>query len=403
MLGAIFTGLSGMTAYSRGLDLISNNVANLNTPGFKVSDPLFREIVYSHLRNGSDPSSGSRPSGAGVSLDSSRLSLRQGDLRDTGNSLDASIDGNGFFVLDRDGTRLFTRAGQFQLNSEGVLVERDSGAAVMVRRENGEVAAFSIESERTFAPRTTTEVRLSGTLARGGTTATHDIQSITVVDSTGKNMTLKARLTRDATDATQWRVEIMNSTNVVLGSGDIRFSAEGTPLEGSSRVSVDVVQEGMETFAVVFDFGAPGTYSGVTSIGTSTTSQVQVLRHNGVLLGSLASTAFDESGNLKLTYSNGQSRTVGALELALFESPEQLESVGRSLFTANADATPIYGRGLTSGIGKVVGGKVELSNVELTEQFTDLIVIQRGYQASSQISSVANEMIQQLLSMGSGR
>src|SRR5262245_7356977 len=180
MLGAIFTGLSGMTAYSRGLDLISNNVANLNTPGFKVSDPLFREIVYSHLRNGSDPSGTARPSGAGVSLDTSRLSLRQGDLRDTGNPLDASIDGSGFFVLDRDGTRWFTRAGQFEFNSEGLLIERDSGAAVMMRTEGGEMTAFRIGSERTFAPRTTTEVLLTGTLARAGTTRTHDMAAFTV-------------------------------------------------------------------------------------------------------------------------------------------------------------------------------------------------------------------------------
>ena len=122
MLAAIFTGLSGMTAYSRGLDLISNNVANLNTPGFKVSDPLFREIVYDQLRNGSDAQAGTRPGGAGVDVDTSRVSFRQGEMRSTGNVLDVGIDGNGFFVLNKDGNTLYTRAGQFEFDDDGVLI-----------------------------------------------------------------------------------------------------------------------------------------------------------------------------------------------------------------------------------------------------------------------------------------
>ena len=403
MLGAIFTGLSGMTAYSRGLDLISNNVANLNSPGFKASDPLFREIVYSHLRNSSDPNAGSRPSGAGVSLDTSRLSLRQGDLRDTGNPLDVAIDGNGFFVLERDGTRLFTRAGQFEFNEQGVLTDRDSGALVMMRTESGETTSVTIDEYRTFAPRTTTEVKLAGSLARSGTSVSHEVPSVTIVDSTGKNLVVKVRMVRSATDPLHWTVEILETDNDLLGSGEITFSEDGTPLVDASRISVELAPAGMDPFTVAFDFGSPGSFSGVTSIQNSTTSQVQVLRQDGVLLGSLSKTEFDEIGNLKLTYSNGETRNAGALMLAMFNVPEQLETIGRSLYAAVDGATPTYGQGLSFGIGKVAGGKVELSNVELTEQFTDLIIIQRGYQASSQVSSVANEMIQQLLSMGNGR
>jgi flagellar hook protein FlgE len=403
MFGAIYTGLSGMAAYSRGLDLISNNVANLNTPGFKVSDPLFREIVYNHLRNSSDPGGTSRPSGAGVSLDTSRLSMRQGDLRDTGNALDASIDGNGFFVLDRDGTQLFTRAGQFEFNSNGVLIERDSRAVVMMRAAAGEMTSFNIDTERSFAPRTTSEVRLTGTLARTGTSTTHEVPGIVIVDSSGKNMSVRLRLTRDPTEATRWHLEVLDAQSVVMGGGDVRFAEDGTPLADNNRVSVELTAEDIEPFAVAFDFGAPGSFAGVTSIAGTTASQVQMLRQDGVLLGSLTRSEFDESGNLKLTYSNGETRTVGSLVLARFESSEQLQSIGRSFYAASDGATPIFGRGMTAGMGKVVGGKIELSNVELTEQFTDLIVIQRGYQASSQVSSVANEMIQQLLAMDGRR
>jgi flagellar hook protein FlgE len=128
-----------------------------------------------------------------------------------------------------------------------------------------------------------------------------------------------------------------------------------------------------------------------------------VLKQDGLELGSLTSMDFDERGNLKLTYSNGETKTVGSLQLAMFETPDQLQSLGRSLFAATEKASPRLGSGMSSGLGRVVGGQVELSNVELTEQFTDLIIIQRGYQASSQIGSVANEMMQQLLAMDSRR
>src|ERR1700710_1171412 len=100
MLGAIYTGLSGMTAYSRGLDIISNNVANLNTPGFKLAQPLFKDIERQASR-GSLP--GSESHGAGVSVDLSQVSFRAGELRSTGNTLDAAIDGRGFFVLNKNG------------------------------------------------------------------------------------------------------------------------------------------------------------------------------------------------------------------------------------------------------------------------------------------------------------
>ena len=403
MLAAIFTGLSGMTAYSRGLDLISNNVANLNTPGFKVSDPLFREIVYDQLRNGADAQAGTRPGGAGVDVDTSRVSFRQGEMRSTGNFLDVAIDGNGFFVLNKDGNALYTRAGQFEFDDDGVLIERDSGAKVMLVTSGGSGVSYDITADRSFAPKATTEVKLNGTLARTGTSTTQDIPQITVIDATGAKTTLKARVTRDADDALLWTVEVLDTDNDVIGSGTIRFNEDGTPATDHSSIEVTVDPDAADPFAVTFNFGAAGTHAGVTSIAGTTSTQVNVLKQNGLELGSLTSMNFDERGNLKLTYSNGETKTVGALQLAMFETPDQLQSLGRSLFAATEKASPRLGSGMSVGLGRVLGGQVELSNVELTEQFTDLIIIQRGYQASSQIGSVANEMMQQLLAMDSRR
>lgn len=403
MFGAIYTGLSGMTAYSQGLDLISNNVANLNTPGFKVADPLFREIVYRHLSAAGSRDAGSRPDGAGVQVQGSSISFRQGELRDTGNELDAAIDGNGFFVLNKEGQYIYTRAGQFAFNDEGVLVERGTGAPIVVSTESSSVGFFDIDSARVHAPRATTEVTIVGTLARGGTTTTYELPNLTVYDSSGTAITLRARFIRDASNPLSWTVEVLGPGNAVFGSGTVVFNEDGTPAEGSSRVTVTVDSTVTTDFDVHFNFGAPGTFAGVTSPVASTTSQLQMLRQDGLQVGSLTRTEFDDKGQLKLTYSNGETKIVGSLVLAQFDAPEQLRALGAGLFVTADSAQPIFGSALSSGFGRIIGGQLEMSNVELTQQFTDLIIMQRGYQASSQISSVANELIQTLLAMDSGR
>ena len=145
MLGTIYVGLAGMNAYSKGLDVISNNVANLNTTGFKAGVASFTDVVY---RNGGGATTGS----AGTTITRRRRqrerrqqNFRQGDLRDTNNPLDAALDGNGFFVLERDGQRYYTRAGQFEFDKDGILIERITGAQVMVSSDTTSLGALKID------------------------------------------------------------------------------------------------------------------------------------------------------------------------------------------------------------------------------------------------------------------
>jgi flagellar hook protein FlgE len=403
MLTSMFTALAGMNAYSRGLDLISNNVANLNTPGFKVSDPLFREIVYRHLNATGQGGQSELPGGAGVEIGATSMTFRQGELRDTGNSLDAAIDGNGFFVLDQNGEQRYTRAGQFQFDENGILVERATGAKVVIATKDQSSGFFNIDGVRTYPPKATGEVTISGTLARGGTTSTYELPNITVFDSGGATQTLRARLTRNATDPLKWNVEVLNASNTSLGKGEIRFEADGTPSADASKVTITVDATGVEDFDVVLNFGDAGSFVGVTSPGSSTTSQLQILRQDGLAIGSLTRTEFDDKGQLKLTYSNGKTDIAGSLVLAQFDAPDQLQALGNGMFAAPEGASRMLGSALSSGLGRIMGGRLEMSNVELTQQFTDLIIMQRGYQASSQISSVANELIQTLLAMDGRR
>jgi flagellar hook protein FlgE len=199
-------------------------------------------------------------------------------------------------------------------------------------------------------------------------------------------------------------VEIVNADNAILGAGDIRFNADGTPADDGSTLTVSITPpNGTPAFDVAFNFGAPGTFAGATSVSGTTASQLQVLRQNGVELGSITKTEFNEQGQLQITYSNGEKRTPAKLVLARFDTFDQLVALGSSHFALNGGQEPILGGALGGGMGRILGGKIEMSNVDLTDQFTNLILLQRGFQGSSQITTAANEMMQQLLAMSSGR
>jgi flagellar hook protein FlgE len=403
MLGAIFTCLSGMNAYKSGLDTISNNVANMNTPGFKLSDPLFRDLVYQYGGAIGNGNAAVQSRGAGVHALNSMPSLQQGELRDTGNSLDAALDGSGFFVLEQEGHRLYTRAGQFEFNKDGILVERATGARVMVSNLDSSATIFDLNNYRVFAPRATAEVALSGSLARGTSATQYTLSQIDVIDTTGTSQRLSARFIPDTADRQHWSVEVLDSDNTIIGRGDVRFNTDGTPAADGASFSVTVTPTDSEPFSVSFNFGAPDGHNGVTSITGTTTSQLQVLKQDGVKLGTITKTEFDERGQIKISYSNGEQRTPATLVIAQFDTANQLKSLGGSRFSAVEGSEPVLGAALSSGLGRIAGSKLEMSNVDLTNQFTDLIIVQRGFQGSSQITSVANEMMQQLLSMSGGR
>jgi flagellar hook protein FlgE len=355
-------------------------------------------VVYRNNAGATQGSAGTTVSGAGVQVNAESQNFRQGDLRSTNNPLDAALDGNGFFVLERDGQRYYTRAGQFEFNKDGILIERISGAQVMMSSDTSSLGSLQIDPFRTFAPKATAVVNLSGNLARTGT-AQVPFTGLNVVDTAGNQQTLKVTFTRDGTDPLLWTVEVTNATNQVVGTGSLRFNDDGTPSADNTDVQVTVTPDNLPPFTFALKAGAGGTYVGITSLLNNSNSSVQLLRQDGLQFGTLSATHFDERGNLIVSYSNGETKTIGRLVLASFDSSGDLTALSNGLYITQEGRSPKLSAGLEFGLGRVSGGNLELSNVELTEQFTDLIIIQRGYQASSQMTSVANEMLQQLLSM----
>ena len=406
VMDAIYTALSGMQAYSTGLDVISNNVANLNTVGFKSSTPIFQDLVLQSASASLDGEPANSQSGAGVTAQTLTESFAQGQLSPTGAPLDAAIDGNGFFVLNDNGTTLYTRAGQFEIDKNGDVVDTTTQAQVMFSTPTTTLGPLNVNASQTDPPIATTTVTLSGNLVQNTTTpTTFATQAITVFDSSGTSESLTVHFAQNATNPLQWTAQVEDASSNVIGSQTLTFNADGTPATGSTSITATVTPASAPKFNITFNLGAAGSFAGVTSTAAAsgTTSTVQALHVDGQALGTLTQYAFTNSGQLQITYSNSDTKTIGTLVLARFETQDQLKEVSNGAFVAANGATPTLGAPLDVGLGSIDGANLENSNVDLTTEFTDLITIERGYQAGSQMVSTAGDMMQQLLDMERGR
>ncbi len=401
MFGSIYSGYSGLVGFSKGLDVLSNNVANMNSPGFKASELSFRDLVYHYGFNGNNGGNSSLQIGGGVDPSSTRIRFRQGELRETGNAMDAAIDGNGFFVLRKDGKTFYSRSGQFEFDASGVLVDQGSGAHVS-SLVNGRLADINLTGLRTSPPQPTSAVVFSGNLSRGGTT--HSVSAITVIDGAGTSHALSMTFTNNnATITGSWLVEVRDENNAVIATGEIRYQGNGSPDTGFNTVTFNYAPTGAPPSTVTLNFGDVGSFSGSTNFSGGTTSDLKVQSQNGFGPGSLTEVTFDEDGRLVTKYSNAQTTKHDRIALAWFTDLQHLTQTGKSLYANDSDQAVTLDTPGNGMMGKLVPKKIELSNVELSEQFTDMVVIQRGYQASSQIISVANEMIQQLFDIRAKR
>ncbi|MGD9170789.1 MAG: flagellar hook-basal body complex protein [Candidatus Thiodiazotropha sp.] len=396
MFGSIYTGLTGMMTFSQGLDVISNNVANLNTPGYKGNDLLFQDIFYRYgLSSDSGLNNPSSEIGNGVTGDRTVMREAQGEISETGNQTDVAIDGNGLFIL-RDGDNIYyTRAGQFEVDDDGYLVNRANQARV-AGFQDGELIDINVSALDSINPQATTEILLTNNLAING--SEYDITDVEVFDALGESHLIDLNFINDGDS---WQVEIIDEDeNVVASGGEIRFQTDGSPEEGYNSFSFQFAPDDVSATDITLNFGEPGSLTGATSFATGETSDLSVESQDGYTRGTLISMGFDRDGTLTMEYSNGKDNESNQLALAWFEDLQALRQIGGGLFLAGDEIEPIIDTPMQGVMGEIVGNSLELSNVDLTLEFTDLIIMQRGFQGSSQILTVSNEMIQQLLDLG---
>jgi len=384
MFQAIFNSLSGMFSFTQGLNTISNNVANMNTPGFRGSDDIFSSIAGGE---GSE-------SGLGTSIDGSIMRDYEGTIQQTNSPGDAAINGIGFFVLrDASGNLFYTRAGQFQFDDGGNLVDAATGMNVVGMTSGGSLSNINISALSELPAAATTTVNFAGNLSTGDTVKT--VSDISVFDASGNTQALSATFTNNTTATPgSWLVSVTDSNGNVVGSGEVRFDTTGSPQTGFNTVSVSLTTSA-GTQAITLDFGTPGSLSAATSFGGSDTT-ISATVADGHAAAGMTSFSFDSTGTLQLKYSDGETKQGGQLALAQFADDKELQQSNGSLFTAADISHRTLGVAGSGSFGQIEGGSLELANVDLTQEFGNMIVIQQGYQASSRVMTVADQLLQQL-------
>lgn len=386
MLQAFYTGLSGMFSFSDNLDTVSNNIANMNTPGFRGAENFYKSLSYS------DGSYGSQ-------IESVGYRFSAGDIRQTGNASDLAISGNGFFTLLKDDQKLYTRAGQFIFNDLGELTDRSSGAAIAALDDNGELKKLDISALKVLPPKSTSSVSLSGNLS--SESASHTINGVVVYNTLGEATELKLLFAKNTAVAGSWTVTVQDSDGATLHTAEIRFNADGSPSPAFNDFSFELEDSRGTKSAVEFDFGLG--FGQATSVASGATSTIKAKVNDGYALSELQQVSFTADGTLTLRYANGEKKNHLRLAISDFGNKNALEQVEGSLFRSTDNASLTLGRAGEGSLGQIVPQSLELSNVDLSKEFADMIIIQRGYQASSRMLNVANQLLEQLYENTRGR
>lgn len=385
MFQALFNGLSGLFGFSKSLDQIGDNISNMNTPGYRGRDAFFENIG----------------DGIGSRLGAETTDLTQGDTQQTGTGTDVAIQGKGLFVLHDDkGATFYTRAGHFRFDGTGVLIDDSTGYRVSALNDSGGLSDFDISDLATLPPVPTTSITFTGNLLVK-TDTTKQVTGLQVYDASGGVHTLTVTLTNTNTATpNSWSVSVKDDTGALVGSGQVRFDSTGSPMAGFSDVKMALGYNGT-TQNVDLSFGAAGTFSGVTQLsGASSTLGGKVADGHGVL--GVSSSTFDGDGVLQITYTDGEQKSGPRLALADVADEQQLTLQRGALYQAPSSLTVKLGKPNDASFGSIVGGSLELSNVDLTRELTQMIIVQRGYQASSRILTVTDSMLQQLYSATGG-
>jgi flagellar hook protein FlgE len=408
MLRSLFSGISGLRAHQQMMDVTSNNIANVNTVGYKASQTVFADTLSQMMRAAGAPQpgqGGTNPAqvGLGVRLAAINTSFVQGSAQTTGRATDVMVSGDGFFVVNSVDEQLYTRAGAFNFDAEGKLVT-PTGAAVQGWpavdgdvQNNLPVGDIRLPMGSLIAPTATTTVVFSNNLPRNAPDPTTITRSIKTYDETGATVTLTA--TFDYTLAGGWTVDISDGTTPsgpTALTWDAAYQYAGPtyvdPTDGTTKMGVLYDPLGTGVGAVGIDM------SGLTNFTGN--SSVQPLSQNGAPAATLQSFSINPDGQLVGVFSNGNKQTVAQLALANFNNPPGLEKVGDSLyrFTVNSGLAQVAAPG-SVGLGTLQAGTVEMSNVDLAQEFTNLIVAQRGFQANSKVISTSDDVLQELVNL----
>lgn len=412
MVDAFSTALSALDADTAAINVIGNNLANLNTVGYKSDDVQFYDLISQQL--GGALSSDSV--GTGVSPAQTVKEFTQGSVVQTNGPLDAAITGDGFFIVQNSsGQTLYTRAGNFTLAADGTL-QSATGEDVQGWMATGGVlnltapmGKITVPVNGTVPAVATQNLSITANLEAGaavGSTAATFSSPVTVVDSLGNTHVVNIAFTE--TGANTWNyqatipaADLQAGGNTTLASGTLGFDANGqlvSPAAGAPiPLSIVGLADGASDMTVNWNL-YNGTQGTITQFAQN--SGVSGTTQDGFQAGQISKISMGDNGIIMATYSNGQQSPIAQLALATIRNPSTLLAVGNNNLMATVDtADPAVGIANSGGRGKVTGGSLENSTVDIAQQFTDLMSFQRSYEAASKVVTTTDQMMQDLISL----
>lgn len=441
MIQAMLAGVSSIEAQQTEMNVIGNNLANINTTAFKSSNVTFEDLIEQQIKGAQAPTStsgGTNPEqyGLGVQIAGTDINDSQGSLSATNVPSDLAIQGNGFFMVGDGSEVSYTRDGGFALDANGNLVQGSSGQRLLGWSANatgvvntttpiGANSTISIPLGELNAVQQTSSITFGGNLdsaatAAGTTAATTWSMTSTVYDSLGgahdvtitfDNPQLVTGATvpappAGATSLWDWTAtEDINGVPTIVGGDNpatpagnlpIYFDANGTEISGMASGTYNQIAIPASGAAPAFNINLD--YSQISQL--SAQSSVAASNQNGFPPGSLQSYSVGDDGTITGLFTNGLTRTLGQIAMAIFPNPDGLQQSGSNLYQATDNSgIPVIGEPASGGRGSISAGYLEQSNVDISTEFSDLIITQRGFEANTKVVTTVDQMLQDLIQM----
>lgn len=425
MMRSMFSAISGLRAHQTWMDVIGNNIANVNTTGFKVGRVRFTDILSQLVRGASGPTEqrgGINPLqiGLGAVVGAVDTIHTQGALQLTGKPSDLAIQGDGFFVVSDGSQTLYTRDGAFDIGSDLRLVNPSTGFYVLGWQADangnvdpaGAVGPITIPIGQQLDAVPTTQVTVQGNLDAAADPSAgpgYDyVAKFSFYDSLGNPHNLYIVFNKQS--GNNWQFTIQEDdprtpsseddpliTSLSNNSGTIGFDANGNLIPNNPP---------LPPLQVTFGGGPPSPaspqsiqldFSRLTQLYSPSTANTAA---NGAPAGALTTFTVSQSGEVLGIYSNGVTKVIGQIALALFTNPGGLMKVGGNAYLPTVNSgEPIIGTPDSGGRGKIASGYLEMSNVDLAQEFTSMIMAQRGFQANSRVITASDEVLQELVNL----
>jgi len=412
MMRSLFAAVSGLRSHQTRMDVIGNNIANVNTIGFKASRVTFAESLSQLIQSASRPPTGSSGSlgginpmqvGLGTKIASIDQVFSQGNLEATGQATDLAIQGASFFVVSDGSQSFYTRAGNFTTDADGRLVLATNGFAVQGRVATAGVLTDTVTDIKLpfgqkSAAQATTLASLGGNLDASALVGDQRQTSITIMDEQGGVHDMSVVFTKSGPNQWDFAATVAGATVSGGDTGTLVFADDGSLVSPGSTDLVFTPTGFGAAQTVTVGFGTPGSIDGLSQFASPATALIR--DQNGYPMGDLTGIGIDQTGVISGSFTNGETLILGQVAMADFNNPAGMVRLTDGLYTDSANSgNPVIGFTAEGSQSFITSGALEMSNVDLAQEFTNMITTQRGFQSNARVITTSDEMLQELVNL----